>query len=117
VKKTFLLLLITIFLSGCNRDDNKNNTLPPPTQTGVGTFACYINGKAFVDKNSRPQAYYQLVDGGYYFHIGGELKKKMNNGLWAIHIGTTNKTISESETMSLIEYGNGNARAGGGYIS
>jgi len=56
MKKLFLLLFIIIFLSGCERDDNKNNTLPPATQTGVGTFACYVNGKAFVDKNSPPHS-------------------------------------------------------------
>jgi len=113
VKKTFLLLLITIFLSGCNRDDNKNNTLPPPTQTGVGTFACYVNGKAFVDKSSRAPAYYQLVDGGYYFAIGGEIKKNMSNGLWVIHIGTENKAISENEILTLVKREVGNAWGGG----
>jgi len=111
MKNLFLLLFITIFLNSCNRDDNKNNTLPPATQTGIGTFACYVNGKAFVDKSGGYfNCYYQLVDGGYYFHIGAEAKK---NILWSIHMGIYNKTISENETLQLKEREEGNAWGGG----
>jgi len=115
--KLFLLLFITTFLSGCKSDDNKNNTLPPATQTGVGTFACYVNGKAFIDKSGGWfNCYYQLVDGGYYFGIGGNTKRTMNNGLWSIGMGTYNKTISEGKTLLLVKGGEeGNAFGGGGF--
>jgi len=116
MKKLFLLLFTTIFLNSCNRDDNKNNTLPPVTQTGIGTFACYVNGKAFVDKSGGYfNCYYQLVDGGYYFMVGGTLKKGNVEGVYGINIGTMNKTISENETFHLIERQEGNAWGGGGF--
>jgi len=112
--KLFLLLFVTTFLSGCKSDDNNNNALPPATQTGAGTFACYVNGKAFVDKSGGWfNCYYQLVDGGYYFGIGGNPKKKMYNGLRSIGMGTYNKTISEEETLLLVKGGEeGNAFGG-----
>jgi len=111
MKKQLLFLLITIFLSACNRDDNKNNTLPPATQTGVGTFACYVNGKAFVDKNFPPHGYYQLVDGGYYFSVGGDYEKVRP---WSIIIQTNNKQIFEGETYLLLNSYEYNVYGGGG---
>jgi len=113
VKNLFLLLFITTFLSGCKSDDN-NHTLPPATQTGAGTFACYVNGKAFIDKGGPPHAYYQLVDGGYYFHISGEVEKKIN-GFWTIDIATFNMIISEKETFLLTRYEEGNVWGGGAF--
>jgi len=111
MKNLFLLLLITTFLSGCERDDD---TMPPITQTGAGTFACYVNGKLFKDKSSPPHAMYELFEGKYYFSIGGEIKKTIND-LWVIHIRTENKIVSENETLPLIEWQEGNASGGGGF--
>jgi len=108
--KLFILLFITTFFSGCKSDDN--NTLPPATQTGAGTFACYVNGKAFVDKEGPPHAYYQLVDGGYYFATGGNSKKLNPRG---IYIQTKKKEIFEGETYFLIEEQEGNAFGGGSF--
>jgi len=113
MKQLFLLLLITTFFSGCKSDDN--NILPPATQTGAGTFACYVNGKPFIDKSGGWfNCYYQLVDGGYYFHISGEVKKKIN-GFWTIDIATFNMVISENATFSLTKYEEGNAWGGGAF--
>jgi len=63
-----------------------------------------VNGRAFVDKSGGWfNCYYQLVDGGYYFGIGGNVKRTMNNGLRSVGIGTNNKTILEEETMLLVK--------------
>jgi hypothetical protein len=73
MKKVFLLFAIVLTLCGCNNDDNNNETLPPATQTGAGTFACFVNGKPFIDKSGGYfNCFYQFVDGEYYFSIGGE---------------------------------------------
>jgi len=113
MKNTFLLLFTAIFFIGCNRDDD---TMPPATQTGAGTFACYVNGKLFKDNGSPPHAMYELFEGKYYFSIGGETKKPIKN-MWVIHIRTENKTVSENETLPLIEREEGNVWGGGGFSS
>jgi len=113
MKNLFLLLFTTIFLNSCNRDDNKNNTLPPATQTGIGTFACYVNGKAFVDKSGGYfNCFYQLVDGEYYFSIEGI----SNNPLLSdISLGAYKKQIYENEIYLLLEVMEGNVSGGGIY--
>ncbi len=40
---------------------------PPATQTGAGTFGCLVNGEPFVDNSGDFNAFYQLVNGEYYF--------------------------------------------------
>ncbi|MDR6968235.1 PBP1b-binding outer membrane lipoprotein LpoB [Flavobacterium arsenatis] len=73
MKKIILIFAILLIVCGCNNDDNNNETLPPATQTGAGTFACYVNGKPYIDKSGGWfNCYYQFVDGQYYFAIGGE---------------------------------------------
>ena len=72
MKKLLLILLTTFFLSCCNKDDDNPQTLPPATQTGAGTFACYVNGKPFIDTSGGYfNCYYQFTGGEYYFGIQG----------------------------------------------
>ena len=122
--KTFLLLfLICIF--GCSNDDDKPSNpvdkLPPATQTGQGTFACLVDGKPFIDTSGYPNnlnfnCFYQYIDGGYYFGIGGDDEGFVyTNQPWSIDFGTINKTISEGETLQLLDDSPGNA--GGGLFS
>ena len=71
--KNILYILFAILIVSCNNDDDNNETLPAATQTGNGTFACYVNGKAFIDTSGGYfNCYYQFVDGEYYFSIAGE---------------------------------------------
>ncbi len=71
MKKTFLVFILLTTLSSCSKDDNKQ-ALPPATQTGAGTFACYVNGHAFIDTSGNFNCFYQFIDGEYFFGIGGE---------------------------------------------
>ena len=76
MKKLFLLLVLTLTLSSCD-DDNSVQSLPEATQTGRGVFACYVDGKPFIDSSGNPNGisfncFYQLIDGEYYFGIGGD---------------------------------------------
>lgn len=74
MKNYIIFLIFSIAILSCKSDDDTPpiEKLPPATQTGAGTFGCLINGKAFVDNSGRFNCFYQLVDGEYYFGIGGE---------------------------------------------
>lgn len=112
MKKIFLLLFTILTLSCCSDDDN-NTALPPATQTGAGTFACYVNGKPFIDKSGGWfNCFYQLVDGEYYFGIQGE---DNNREPFSLNIGTLKKGITENATYYLTEYQEYNI-FGGGYF-
>lgn len=112
MKKMFLLLLTMLTFSCCSDDDN-NTSLPPATQTGAGTFACYVNGKPFIDKSGGWfNCFYQLVDGEYYFSVGGNDENLNPRG---IYIQTEKKEIFEGETYQLLELQDGNAYGGAGF--
>ena len=112
-KIIFTLFLICIF--GCSNDDDKPSNpidqLPEATQTGRGIFACLVDGKPFIDKSGNPNgisfnAYYQLIDGEYYFGIGGE-DDKVNN---IILVGLTSNQLSINQNFnySLVDNSPGN---------
>jgi len=112
MKKLFLLAAIALTLSCCNKDDDTTETLPPATQTGAGTFACNVNGRAFIDTSGGYfNCFYQLVDGDYYFGIGGDDE---NQNPQYIYIQTQKKQINEGETYTYAEIHDGNTYAGGG---
>jgi uncharacterized lipoprotein NlpE involved in copper resistance len=109
MKKIFLFFAIVLTLCGCNNDDNNNETLPPATQTGAGTFACFVNGKPFIDKSGGYfNCFYQFVDGEYYFSISGESD---NQELCDINFGTNGIEIIEGGSYTLLSSGMGNASA------
>ncbi len=108
--RTFLILLFSFLFIHCNNDDDGHQALPPATQTGEGTFACYVDGKAFIDTSGGWfNCFYQYV-GGYYFSIGGQDEEKAP---WAIMIQTNDKTISQGEILPLKSDTRGNAFATG----
>ncbi len=111
MKNLFLLLLTTFTLSCCNKDDDNPQTLPPATQTGAGTFACYVNGKPFIDTSGGYfNCFYQFTGGEYYFGIQGKDNVDM---LSSITLGTTAKSINEEDILLLLENIDGNAWGGG----
>ena len=111
MKKAILLLLLAIAF-GCDKDDNTTTqALPPATQSGKGTFACYVDGRPFIDKSGGWfNCFYQVVDGEYYFSIQG---RNENNSIRTVIIATTDKTISQGEVLPLVANQNGNAWGGG----
>ncbi|WGH75364.1 DUF6252 family protein [Tenacibaculum tangerinum] len=113
MKHLFLLVTITFALSCCSKDDNDpKEPLPPATQTGAGTFACKVNGQNFIDTSGGYfNCYYQLIDGAYYFGIGGDDDFNPQN----IYILTQKREISQNETLSFSEILDGNAYAGCGF--
>ena len=113
MKKLLLILLTTFFLSCCNKDDDNPQTLPPATQTGAGTFACYVNGKPFIDTSGGYfNCYYQFTGGEYYFGIGGD-----DNDLnpQNVYIQTQKKQIVQGQTYTFSVIQDGNAYAGCGF--
>jgi len=103
-KHLFFLLALFFALAACTDDDS--GPLPPATQSGAGTFACTVNGKNFVDNSGHFNCYYQYVDGGYWFGIGGQDENRDPRGIILL---TKNKTLSEGEVLPLKSYEDGNA--------
>ncbi|RZJ63743.1 MAG: hypothetical protein EOO47_28045 [Flavobacterium sp.] len=96
--KTTILLFIIAIINSCSKDDDKGvESLPPATQTGARTFGCLVDGNAFIDTGAI-NCFYQYVDGGYYFAVGGENNSENPIG---VNIATYNKTISQGETLPL----------------
>ena len=94
-----------VFAFACDKDDHDNETLPPATQSGKGTFACYVDGKAFIDKSGGWfNCFYQFVEGEYYFSIEGEVNTNKNtNTPWGISLGTIGRTLSTGDIIQLGE--------------
>ena len=113
MKKLLLILISTFTLSCCNKDDdNPQTTLPPATQTGAGTIACYVNDKPFIDTSGGNfNCFYQFTGGEYYFGIQGADTVGMITG---VGLGTDKKQIEQGITYQLIEPTDGNANGGTG---
>lgn len=114
MKKLLLLLLTTLTLSFCNKDDDKTlseiDKLPPATQTGANTFGCLLDGQAFIPSGgTNPlDCVYQYVNGGYYFGLQGN-KRNSNNDRITIALGTNNLQIQQGLNYELVEDLDGNA--------
>ncbi|RRJ91606.1 hypothetical protein EG240_05245 [Paenimyroides tangerinum] len=105
-KKIFLGFSLLFLSLACNKDDeasdpgNFQTPLPEATQTGKGTFACYVDGKAYIAKKNEITAYYQYVQGHYTFGVAGT---KEERPLWNIAIGSTADALTEGNTYTLRE--------------
>ncbi|RRJ91605.1 hypothetical protein EG240_05240 [Paenimyroides tangerinum] len=106
MKKILLLLGLSLLILSCNKDDetpdpgNFQTPLPEATQTGKGTFACYVNGNAYITKKNEITAYYQYVQDHYSFIVAGT---KEERPLWNIAIGSTADALIEGNTYTLKE--------------
>lgn len=99
MKKLLLMLLATVFFTACNKDDQTpGNSLPEATQTGTGTFACYVDGNPYIAKKSEITAYYQFTQGYYAFSVSGAKKDKP---LFGIHIGSSSDDLVVGNTYNL----------------
>ena len=98
MKKIFLIIITTLFLACCSKNDSPSQTptavsqLPPATQTGANTFGCLLDGEIFKPgiTNNSYNCFYQLVNGEYYFNVNANYKK--NGILKSLGIATEKKT-------------------------
>lgn len=120
---TLIAALLLLTAAQCEKDIPPIDQLPPATQTGENTFGCLVNGEAFKPKGNPLggpilQAYYQFVDGGYWF--GLTVKNNEKDILRGLAIHTTKREIHEGETLILEIQAEGNASAhfslGGGGV-
>uniref|UniRef100_UPI00404A7F04 hypothetical protein n=1 Tax=Flavobacterium sp. TaxID=239 RepID=UPI00404A7F04 len=74
MKKIILILLTTLTLSCCNKDDIKTDptfALPPETQTGANTFGVTINGKVYIPRDPTGTNWSGPEAKGMYWYYGG----------------------------------------------
>lgn len=102
--KASAMLLIAFTLFSCNNDDDSDvapiDQLPEATQTGRGIFGALVDGEAFVETNNFFNTFYQQVDGEFFFGLTAEFDDENPSG---INLATKARTISEGETLNLIE--------------
>jgi hypothetical protein len=125
MKHFLLLLLATLTLSCCSKDDNtKQDQLPPITTTGANTAGCIINGKVILPKNgfdnlSGNTSYGLRTGAGINFHppiIGDDYKffeimnLKDSGKSYSIYIhindmstGVGNYTVGQSNNQYFID--------------
>ncbi|MEC4004212.1 hypothetical protein OX283_006065 [Flavobacterium sp. SUN052] len=113
MKPTFLIFILTLFLSGCSNDSSTkepNLTLPPETQVGANTFGCYINGKLLVPRGFGLYNgdYPALILAGYpsesYSEIDIRDYKSKNASRIFIHIQSL---VQNGESLYNIDESNG----------
>ncbi len=98
MKKAVLLLTTLAVFTACKSDDeapdpgNYQTPLPEPTQTGKGTFACYVDGMAYIAQKYQITAYYQYTQGYYAFIVAGSKEEKP---LYNISIGFSSGGLIE----------------------
>jgi|SRR5690606_34432553 len=103
MKKNFILILIVLSVS-CSKDDpcESADCLPALTTEGKGTIACLIDGKGFQPGGSQfagptQQAFYQFLDGGYYFGLSANHR----NSKTSINIALRNQEIEVGAVYQL----------------
>jgi hypothetical protein len=105
--KNLLLLLVTLSLSCCSKDDNKPanpiDQLPPATQTGANTAGCLVDGKAFLPKG------YSII-GNLVCNYTDEknfsisIAQIINNQAFSISVISYNQKLVVGEIYQLKEY-------------
>lgn len=100
-KLCILILLLTIFSSCKNDDDNLTplEQLPMATQTGQGTFSCLVNGTPFIEIGTFFNCFYQFVNGEYFIGLAAENDK--HQILDQIGLASNASEIEENMTYNL----------------
>ncbi len=119
MKKAVLLLTTLAVFTACKSDDeapdpgNYQTPLPEPTQTGKGTFACYVDGMAYIAKKHQITSYYQYTQGYYAFSVSGAKKEKP---LFSIRLGLSSDGLIVGTTYDLKEREQGNPWGGVSFV-
>ena len=107
--KTLNLILLCIFLTSCSSDDDSSggnnpvNQLPEATQIGANTAGALVDGEPITPKgggiNPNLVAFYQFVDGAYFFNVG--ILNSNNNRNKTIKVYANENSIEENEVYIL----------------
>jgi hypothetical protein len=100
LKKCLTLFVLATCFTLSSMQCEKDQILPPVTQTGADTFGCLVDGKIFLPKGSlfsppSKQLYYQFVNGVYHFSIGISNKINKNDKLKSLNISAHGLTLEE----------------------
>ena len=115
MKKAFLLLTTLAVFTACKSDDeapdpgNYQTPLPQATQTGKGTFACYVDGMAYIAEKHQITSYYQYTQGHYAFSVSGAKEEKP---LFSIIVGLSSDGLIVGTTYDLKDRKKGNPWGG-----
>jgi len=113
MKKIFLLLTALAVFTSCEKDDqlpgNYQTPLPEATQTGKGTFACYVDGMAYIAQKNQITAYYQFTNGHFAFVVNAVKKTKP---IFSIDLGSSSEALVEGNTYNLKELATNNQWGG-----
>lgn len=75
MKKVLISLSLLFLFISCRKNNNDSIQFPAETQSGLNTFGCYIDGKAFIPSttlfgNVRPINVYYTPDSTQYYKAG-----------------------------------------------
>ena len=125
MKNLILILITTLSLSCCSKDDNKTplEQLPAATQTGANTAGCLVNGQVLIPRGQKIQngavlsSFYQKLNGKYYFGLG--IDDNSSQGVPGITIGSSNIQLEINKVYILNDDLNDDAKvyATGSYIN
>lgn len=106
MKNLFLLLVIILTFSACDKDDKpiaEIDKLPPATQTGTNKIGCLVNGQALLPKGVgiNYNCFYQHLADGKHFVLG--YNNSTNDILKNIVIGIHLTELNQGQTYQLTE--------------
>uniref|UniRef100_UPI0040492D63 hypothetical protein n=1 Tax=Flavobacterium sp. TaxID=239 RepID=UPI0040492D63 len=105
MKKIILILLTTLTLSCCNKDDETKpltelQKLPPATQRGANTAGCLVNGVAFLPKGFFPSGNLNCnYTDGIDFNI--RISQDENDKIRSIYFFNYNQQLEQNQTYIL----------------
>lgn len=123
--KNLNLILLCIFLTSCSSDDDSSggnnpvNQLPEATQIGANTAGALVDGEPITPKgggvNPNLTAFYQFVDGTYFFSVG--FADNTQNSIKSINIFTSKIPLEVNTSYALSNPDDSSLMGGGGEYS
>jgi hypothetical protein len=108
IMKYLFLLFLAITINSCDKNDDDSprdpiSRLPPATQTGANTFGALLDGEPFIPAGgSNPlDAQYQLINGEWYFFVGGS-KRVEDFNLLSLSLSTNARELETGQTYILV---------------
>lgn len=108
--KLYIFILLFLIL-GCSSDDDQNLTsdpvqqLPEATQVGANTAGALVNGEPITPQGGgitpNLTAYYQLIDGEYYFSVRFFKATNNNTIITGLEVASNELVIEPNNTYPL----------------